>query len=107
MLHAHMRTHEIFFCLTGKFEVSWGDQGQSSTVLAPHDMIDVPLGVTRAFKNVSDTPALLLVIILGGDQADVAYAPQIGDEIAARFGPDVKQAIENHTSMKFTAGLAD
>ncbi len=107
MLHAHMRTHEIFFCLTGKFEVSWGDQGQYSTVLEPHDMVDVPLGVTRAFKNVSDSPALLFVIILGGDQADVAYTPEIGEEVAARYGDDVKTAIETHTSMKFTAGLAD
>ena len=107
MLHAHMRTHEIFFCLTGKFEVSWGDQGQYSTVLEPHDMVDVPLGVTRAFNNVSDSLALLFVIILGGDQADVAYTPEIGDEIAARFGADVKLAIESHTSMKFTAGLAN
>jgi uncharacterized RmlC-like cupin family protein len=107
MLHAHMRTHEIFFCLTGKFEVSWGDDGQYATVLEPHDVIDVPLGVTRAFKNVSDAPALLFVIILGGDQADVAYAPQVGEELAARFGADVKAAIEAHTSMKFTAGLAE
>ncbi len=107
MLHAHMRTHEIFFCLTGKFEVSWGDDGQYSTVLEPHDMVDVPLGVTRAFKNVGDAPALLFVIILGGDQEDVAYTPQIGEQIAARFGHEVKAAIETHTSMKFTAGLAD
>jgi uncharacterized RmlC-like cupin family protein len=107
MLHAHMRTHEIFFCLTGKFEVSWGDDGQYSTVLDPHDMVDVPLGVTRAFKNVSDDTALLFVIILGGDQADVAYTHQIGEEVAERYGNDVKQAIETHTSMKFTAGLAD
>lgn len=107
MLHAHMRTHEIFFCLTGKFQVSWGDEGQYSTVLSPHDMVDVPLGVTRAFKNVSDAPALLFVIILGGDQADVAYTPQIGEMIAARYGAEVKTAIETNTSMKFTAGLAD
>jgi hypothetical protein len=49
----------------------------------------------------------LFVIILGGDQADVAYAPQVGEELAARFGADVKAAIEAHTSMKFTAGLAE
>lgn len=107
MLHAHMRTHEIFFCLTGKFEVSWGDEGQYSTVLEPHDMVDVPLGVTRDFKNVSDATALLFVIILGGDQGDVAYTHQIGEQVAARYGADVKQAIETHTSMNFTAGLPD
>ena len=102
-----MHTHEIFFCLSGRFEVSWGDKGEYNTVLQRHDMIDVPLGVTRAFKNIGDEPALLFVIILGGDQADIAYTPEIGDQIAARFGADVKAAIETHTSMKFTAGAAE
>jgi hypothetical protein len=63
--------------------------------------------VARAFKNVSDAPALLLVIILGSDQSDIAYAPQVGEQVAARFGATVKTAIETHTSMKFTAGLAE
>ena len=105
MLHAHMNTHEIFFCLTGKFEISWGDEGQYSTILEPHDMIDVPLGVSRAFKNIDENIALLFVIIMGNDQADVAYTHKIGDELEKRFGSKVKQAIETHTSMKFTAGL--
>ena len=102
MLHAHMETHEIFFCLTGRFEVSWGDSGQHHTILEPHDMINVPLGVTRAFRNVSDETALLFVVILGTNQNDVGYAKSVGDEVAARFGSDVRDAIEAHTSMKFS-----
>lgn len=104
MLHAHMETHEIFFCLTGRFEVSWGDNGEYSTVLEPHDMVNVPLGVTRAFRNVSDDTALLFVVILGTNQNDVGYARSVGDDIAAKFGPEVRDAIETHTSMKFTVG---
>lgn len=104
MLHAHMRTHEIFMCLKGRFEVSWGDQGQHRIELDPFDMIDVPLGVTRAFKNVSDETGLLHVTILGADQNDVGYTKAVGDLVAERFGPDVRDAIEANTSMKFTVG---
>lgn len=104
MLHAHMETHEIFFCLDGRFEVSWGDAGEHSTVLERYDMIDVPLGVTRAFRNVSDETARLFVIILGTNQNDVAYAKSVGAAVAERFGPAVRDAIEANTSMKFTVG---
>ena len=105
MIHAHMNTHEIFFCLTGRFEVSWGDEGQYSTILEQHDMIDVPLGVTRAFKNIDGNIALLFVIIMGSDQSDVAYTHKIGEKLVKIFGNEVKEAIETHTSMNFTAGL--
>jgi uncharacterized RmlC-like cupin family protein len=104
MLHAHMETHEIFFCLTGKFEVSWGDNGEHHLVLEQHDMVNVPLGVTRAFRNVSDETALLFVVILGTNQNDVGYAASVGDQVAARYGTDVRDAIEAHTSMKFNVG---
>ena len=104
MLHAHMKTHEIFFCLKGRFEVSWGDDGQYTTILEPFDMVDVPLGVTRAFRNVSDETGLLHVTILGGDQNDVGYTKAVGEQVAAKFGPAVRDAIEANTSMKFVVG---
>jgi mannose-6-phosphate isomerase-like protein (cupin superfamily) len=104
MLHAHMETHEIFFCLKGRFEISWGDAGEHADVLEQFDMVDVPLGVTRAFRNVGDDTALLFVIILGGNQNDVGYTKAVGDEVAAKYGPDVRDAIEAHTSMKFNVG---
>ena len=104
MLHAHMETHEIFFCLRGRFEISWGDEGEHADVLEQFDMVDVPLGVTRAFRNVGDDDALLLVIILGSNQNDIGYARAVGDQVAAKYGPDVRDAIEANTSMKFNVG---
>ncbi len=104
MLHAHMETHEIFFCLKGKFEIRWGDNGEYRDVLEQHDMVNVPLGVTRAFRNVSDETALLFVIILGTNQNDVGYAKSVGADVAAKYGPEVRDAIEAHTSMKFNVG---
>ncbi|MEI8268115.1 MAG: cupin domain-containing protein, partial [Betaproteobacteria bacterium] len=55
MLHAHQSTRETFFCLRGRFEVRWGDQGELSTMLEEFDMIAVPPGVSRAFTNVGDS----------------------------------------------------
>jgi mannose-6-phosphate isomerase-like protein (cupin superfamily) len=104
MLHAHMETHEIFFCLRGRFEISWGDEGEHADVLEQFDMADVPLGVTRAFRNVGDDDALLLVIILGSNQNDIGYAKTVGDEVASKYGANVRDAIEANTSMKFNVG---
>ena len=67
-------------------------------------MVDVPLGVTRAFRNMGDDTALLLVIILGGNQNDIGYAKTVGDQVAEKYGADVRDAIEAHTSMKFNVG---
>ena len=67
-------------------------------------MVNVPLGVTRAFRNVSDETALLFVIILGTNQNDVGYAKSVGADVAAKYGPEVRDAIEAHTSMKFNVG---
>lgn len=47
---------------------------------------------------------MLFVVILGTNQNDVGYAKSVGDEVAARFGTDVRDAIEAHTSMKFSVG---
>ena len=93
MLHAHMKTHEIFFCLKGRFEVSWGDEGQYATILEPFDMVDVPLGVTRAFRNVSDETGLLHVT-LQGPLRDVEFAPSLGEELRERFGDEVVGELE-------------
>jgi uncharacterized RmlC-like cupin family protein len=104
MLHAHMRTREIFMPVTGRWEITWGDHGEHSTTLDPCDLIAVPRGVSRKFKNVSNAEALLLVMIQGEQGFDdVAYTPAVGEEIARRFGAPVKAAFEK-TGITFNAG---
>lgn len=97
-LHSHARTLETFMCLSGQFEVLWGDNGQHTTMLNEQDMISVPPNVMRAFRNTGKTAeAALLVLIQGeaGDMAaDVQYAPATGEKIALAFGADVRQRIE-------------
>jgi uncharacterized RmlC-like cupin family protein len=109
MLHAHQRTHETFFCLRGRFEVRWGSAGEHSTTLDEFDMIAVPPNVSRAFTNVGVATAYLLVMIQGAseDLSDVAYAPEVGEQISRRFGAGVKQRFEEVLGWNFNAGVAE
>jgi len=109
-LHAHMKTRETFFCLRGKFDVLWGDEGENAITLEPFDMISVPAGVTRAFKNVDTGSSFLLAMIQGEDDGaalnDIALTPAVGEEVVRRFGPAAKQGLER-VGMVFTAGVED
>jgi quercetin dioxygenase-like cupin family protein len=65
-LHAHP-TVEVFIPMTGTWAVIWGDDAdfgktENELVLGPGDVISVPPGVMRCFKNVGDEEAWLLVI---------------------------------------------
>lgn len=92
LLHAHFKTMESFFCLTGRFRIRWGDNGENETFLEPFEMISVPNAVCRDFTNVTDEEALLLVLIQGGgddDFNDIAVAPDDSKMMLERFGMDV------------------
>lgn len=95
-LHAHEQSVENFFCLDGQFEIAWGDQGEHSMVLEPLDMVSIPPGVCRSFRNISGATARLLVVIqiLGTEQADrVHFTPGVGDGLAHRFGAETVAAL--------------
>lgn len=96
-LHAHSHTVENFFCLNGRFRVSWGDEGENSVELEPLDFVSVPAGVYRDFHNISDETARLLVIIQtpeGDAHDEVVYHPRVGEEIAEKFGADTLAAMD-------------
>ncbi len=106
-LHVHESAVENFFCVRGRFEITWGDNGEHGTVLEPLDFISVPPGVCRNFTNISDDVGYLLVAIQPpeGDQVDnVAFAPSLGAEIAQRFGADTVARM-NDIGFKFDAGI--
>jgi uncharacterized RmlC-like cupin family protein len=87
-LHVHYHTHETFMCLTGRWEIQWGDRGEETTVLEHLDLIALPPGVTRRFVNVSDQDAHLLVIVQGERDKfdDIDRVPETADRIALKFG---------------------
>lgn len=108
-LHAHARTIESFFCISGRFGISWGDHGEHSTVLDPMDFISVPRGVVRTFKNVSDEKDAKLLVIIQGDRedfGDVYFTPEVARTLMDRFGPDIKARLEA-TGRRFTAGVEE
>ena len=67
-LHRHLNTVENFMCLAGRFEIAWGDHGEHTLVLDPLDMISVPRGENRSFRNVSDVTGRLLVDDRAGER---------------------------------------
>ena len=88
-LHRHLNTVENFMCLSGRFEIAWGDRGEHSLILDPLDMISVPRGENRSFRNISSEPGRLLVMIVPetNEQADpISYAPSLAREIEHEYG---------------------
>lgn len=98
MLHAHFKTTEHFFCLTGRFLIRWGDEGEHETVLEPFDMIAVPKAVCRDFTNISDQTAYLLVLITGDSNEnynDIGFTAEESRRFKDRFGDDVAGRLES------------
>src|SRR5712691_10065791 len=75
-LHAHP-TVEVFMSLSGRWAVYWGDRGEQEIVLDRWDVISVPPGVMRGFRNAGDTEGYLMAILGGTDAGHVAWAPQV------------------------------
>jgi len=94
-LHVHKNTWETFFVISGKFKVTYGDDGQHAAILNPYDLIAIPPTVVRNFENLSDAPADLLVVIAGAEDAtELFYTPSVRKEIEAMGGPQVIQLLE-------------
>ena len=80
-LHRHP-TEEVFLTLKGRWEVYWleGD-GERKITLDPGDIVNVPIGVYRGFRNASDDPDSTLIAIVGGpDPGKVDWHPSVIDE---------------------------
>jgi quercetin dioxygenase-like cupin family protein len=105
-LHCHELTVENFFCLNGRFEVRWGDEGEHSLILEPLDYISIPPGVTRSFTNISNEVARLFVLIQPPPEKQedrVAYAPKVGRDLAHDYGDGVVEKLKA-IGFKFNAG---
>ncbi len=107
-LHNHEITTESFFCLQGRFEITWGDEGEHMVVLEPMDFVSVPQGVMRAFRNISDETGRLFVTIELGDPGSndrVAYHPNVADELEEEFGEKTVATLKE-IGFKFDGGVA-
>jgi quercetin dioxygenase-like cupin family protein len=89
-LHAHKATHETFVVMQGEFEITWGTGGQHATRLERLDVISVPPGVTRAFRNVGTDEGILLVIISGGEHnMNDIHLPETAASAINRASPEL------------------
>ena len=82
-LHNH-KTVEVFMPLTGTWAVIWGDAGENELQIGQYDVVSVPVGVMRGFRNDSVHEALLLAIVGGTDPGRVDWAKDVRDQVRAR-----------------------
>ena len=75
-LHNHT-TVEVFMPLTGTWSVQWGDEGENELTLGQWDVISVPTGIMRGFRNESGDDAYMLAIVGGDDPGRVAWAKDV------------------------------
>jgi quercetin dioxygenase-like cupin family protein len=80
-LHAHP-TVEVFIAMSGRWAIYWGDEGEQEIELDPWDVVSVPVGVMRGFRNISDSHAHLMAIIGGTDSGKVDWARSVLDRAA-------------------------
>lgn len=80
-LHAHP-TVEVFIPLSGQWAVYWNDEGDEEVVLGPWDVISVPPGVMRGFRNAGTERAYLMAILGGSDAGKVAWAKRVLERAA-------------------------
>ncbi|MBT5569931.1 MAG: hypothetical protein HOJ90_01810 [Alphaproteobacteria bacterium] len=106
-LHAHYNTLESFTCLSGKFRITWGDEGENETFLDTFDTIAVPRGVVRTFASATDDAEAHILGFIRGDTpddfADVAMMPAAATDLDDTFGPGTSDKIKD-IGWRFDAG---
>lgn len=77
-LHRHP-TEEVFIALKGPWEVFWLEGATERQVtLQPGDIVNVPVGIYRGFRNAGDDPEATLIAIVGGpDPGKVDWHPSV------------------------------
>ena len=75
-LHSHT-TVEVFIPMTGRWAVFWGDEGENEVALDQFDVVSVPVGVLRGFRNIGDDHAYLMAILGGTDAGRVDWAESV------------------------------
>jgi quercetin dioxygenase-like cupin family protein len=104
-LHAHNRTTETFICITGRFEITGGMRVNSAETLDPCDILSVPPGYFRRFRNVSDEAEAKLLVLVQGKLEDtfndVSFDPKLVPVMKQKWGGDV---IDNFLNIGITFG---
>lgn len=81
-LHSHT-TVEVFIPLSGRWAIFWGDKGEEEIILDAWDVISVPPGIMRGFRNAGKQESCLMAILGGTDAGYVAWAPEVLEKAKA------------------------
>jgi quercetin dioxygenase-like cupin family protein len=77
-LHRHP-TEEVFIAAKGAWEVFWLEGAVERTItLQPGDIVNVPIGIYRGFRNAGEDPEATLIAVVGGpDTGKVDWHPSV------------------------------
>jgi mannose-6-phosphate isomerase-like protein (cupin superfamily) len=75
-LHYHP-TVEVFMPASGKWAVFWGDDAENEIFLEPLDVVSVPPGVMRGFRNAGNETGVLIAILGGTNAGRVTWHPKV------------------------------
>ena len=78
-LHDHP-TVEVFIPMTGQWTFLWGENGEHEILIDQFDVISVPPGVMRGFRNESDEHSFIMAILGGTDSGSVSWSSNVIDE---------------------------
>ena len=79
-LHRHP-TEEVFIAAKGPWEVFWLEGNTERTItLQQGDIVNVPIGIYRGFRNAGADPEATLIAVVGGpDTGKVDWHPSVID----------------------------
>ena len=80
-LHSHP-TVEVFIAMSGRWSVFWGDEGENEVELDQWDVVSVPVGVMRGFRNIGDSHANLMALLGGTNAGKVDWANSVLSQAA-------------------------
>lgn len=75
-LHSH-DTVEVFYAMTGRWALYWGDEGDQEIEMDTMDLISVPAGVMRGFRNIGEEYAYMMAIHGATDAGRVTWSPKV------------------------------
>lgn len=75
-LHSH-DTVEVFYAMTGRWALYWGDEGDQAIEMETMDLISVPAGVMRGFRNIGDEYAYMMATHGATDAGRVTWSPKV------------------------------
>mgnify|MGYP001174563929 CR=1 FL=1 len=82
-LHDHP-VWEIFVPVNGRWSIFWGTENSQAIELGPLDLIALPPGIMRGFRNIGLEQAILIAMLGGDDVGDVTWSQSLLDATAGK-----------------------